>query len=89
MTDISDPRPLYREALAWVTALMAEVRPEQLADPTPCDEFDVATLMGHLVATVDRARVIGEGGDPHTTPSWSPVSPTTSGRTRTTGRSRR
>lgn len=68
MTDITDPRPLYREALAWVTALMAEVRPDQLTDPTPCDEFDVATLMGHLVATVDRARVIGEGGDPATVP---------------------
>ncbi|MGO4202347.1 TIGR03086 family metal-binding protein [Rhodococcus sp. TAF43] len=68
MTDITDPRPLYREALAWVTALMAEVRPDQLTDPTPCDEFDVATLMGHLVATVDRARVIGEGGDPTTVP---------------------
>lgn len=47
---------------------MAEVRPDQLTDPTPCDEFDVATLMGHLVATVDRARVIGEGGDPTTVP---------------------
>jgi uncharacterized protein (TIGR03086 family) len=68
MTDITDPRPLYREALTWVTALMAGVRPDQLTDPTPCDEFDVATLMGHLVATVERARVIGEGGDPHTVP---------------------
>ncbi|WP_430330710.1 TIGR03086 family metal-binding protein [Rhodococcus sp. ACT016] len=68
MTDITDPRPLYREALAWVTSLMAEVRPDQLTDPTPCAEFDVATLMGHLVATVDRARVIGEGGDPATVP---------------------
>ncbi|GAB2662501.1 TIGR03086 family metal-binding protein [Prescottella soli] len=68
MTDITDPRPLYREALVWVTALMAEVRPDQLTDPTPCDEFDVAMLMGHLVATVDRARVIGEGGDPATVP---------------------
>lgn len=68
MTDITDPRPLYRDALAWVTALMGEVRPDQLTNPTPCDEFDVATLMGHLVATVDRARVIGEGGDPATVP---------------------
>lgn len=68
MTDITDPRPLYRGALAWVTAMMGEVRPHQLTNPTPCDEFDVATLMGHLVATVERARVIGEGGDPASVP---------------------
>ncbi|WP_305093745.1 TIGR03086 family metal-binding protein [Prescottella sp. R16] len=68
MTDITDPRPLYRDALAWVATLMGEVRPDQLTQPTPCDEFDVATLMGHLVATVDRARVIGAGGDPASVP---------------------
>ena len=28
----------------------------------------VRTLLGHLVATVDRARVIGEGGDPNPLP---------------------
>lgn len=68
MTDITDPRPLYRDALDWATTLMNGVRAEQLTDPTPCAEFEVTALMGHLVATVDRARVIGEGGDPTTVP---------------------
>lgn len=68
MTAVTDPRPLYRDALAWVTALMGAVRPDQLTQPTPCDEFDVAALMAHLVATVDRARVIGAGGDPASVP---------------------
>lgn len=68
MTDITDPRPLYRDALDWAATLMSGVRAEQLTDPTPCAEFDVTALMGHLVATVDRARVIGAGGDPTTVP---------------------
>jgi uncharacterized protein (TIGR03086 family) len=68
MTDTIDPRPHYREALTWVTGLISGVRADQLDDPTPCEEFDVRTLLGHLVATVERARVIGEGGDPNTIP---------------------
>jgi uncharacterized protein (TIGR03086 family) len=70
MTDaeIIDPRPLYRRALAWVQGLAAGVRPDQLDRPTPCPEFDVRALLGHLVTTVHRARVIGEGGDPLAVP---------------------
>ena len=64
MTQNTDPRPLYRDALAWVRDLAAHVPAERLTDPTPCAEWDVRGLLGHLVATVDRARVVGEGGDP-------------------------
>ncbi|WP_213574335.1 TIGR03086 family metal-binding protein [Rhodococcus oxybenzonivorans] len=67
-TQTTDPRPLYREALAWTTGLIDAVREDQLAASTPCADFDVRTLLGHLVATVERARVIGEGGDPSTIP---------------------
>ena len=63
-----DPRPLYRDALAWVRALAAAVPADRLTDPTPCPEWDVRGMLGHLVATVDRARVIGEGGDPQQEP---------------------
>lgn len=67
-TTPTDPRPLYRDALAWTTDLIAAVKPDQLDLPTPCAEFDVRTLLGHLIATVERARVIGEGGDPGSIP---------------------
>jgi uncharacterized protein (TIGR03086 family) len=66
--DTIDPRPLYRDALAWVRALAAAVPADRLTDPTPCPEWDVRGMLGHLVATVDRARVIGEGGDPQQEP---------------------
>ncbi|MFW0789552.1 TIGR03086 family metal-binding protein [Gordonia sp. CPCC 205333] len=64
----TDPRPLYRAATDWVTELLAGVDNAQLHDPTPCTEFDVETLSRHLVATVTRAAVVGEGGDFSTVP---------------------
>lgn len=70
MSTVTDPRPLYRDALAWVDMLFAQVRPEQMTDPTPCPQFDVRALLGHLVATVDRGRVIGSGGDPLSIPEF-------------------
>ena len=35
MTQNIDPRPLYRDALAWVRDLAAAVPAERLADPRP------------------------------------------------------
>jgi uncharacterized protein (TIGR03086 family) len=64
----ADPRPLYRAAQEWVGDLMTGVRAEQLDRPTGCPDFDVRALLGHLVATVRRARVIGEGGNPFDVP---------------------
>jgi len=68
MTNDSDPRPAYRSALAWAQGKVRCVDPAMLDRPTPCSEYDVRALLGHLVATVIRARVIAEGGDPTTMP---------------------
>ncbi|MGV8874142.1 MAG: TIGR03086 family metal-binding protein [Rhodococcus sp. (in: high G+C Gram-positive bacteria)] len=68
---LTDPRDVYFTAAAWVSELLAAVREDQLDLPTPCDEFDVRTLAGHLVATVGRLIAIAELGSPD---SVSPLS---------------
>lgn len=54
MTFDEQRRDLGR-ALAWVGRLMTATRPVQLSAPTPCAEYDVRTLMGHLIGTAHRA----------------------------------
>jgi len=44
----------YFDALSWVTQLMTAVQARQLNARTPCEDFDVRSLMGHLVGTVHR-----------------------------------
>lgn len=65
-----DPRSDYAAALAWVTGLMRDVRADQRDAPTPCTEFDVHTLMEHLIATAVRAEAIGHGRDANAEPRF-------------------
>ncbi|MFD4553385.1 TIGR03086 family metal-binding protein [Streptomyces sp. NPDC058469] len=62
-TNATDPRPLYTRATEQAAALIRTVRPEQLSSPTPCTEFDVRTLLSHLVGGTHRIATVGEGGD--------------------------
>ena len=62
-TNANDPRPLYTRATEQAAALIGTVRPEQLDGPTPCTEFDVRTLLSHLVGGTHRIATVGEGGD--------------------------
>jgi uncharacterized protein (TIGR03086 family) len=57
-----DMRTLLSSALAQVRRLIGTVRREQLALPTPCAQWDVRHLMGHLLAVVRRAAITGEDG---------------------------
>ncbi|MFJ5307917.1 TIGR03086 family metal-binding protein [Streptomyces sp. NPDC088350] len=59
----TDPRPLYTRTTEQAAALIRTVRPEQLTSPTPCTEFDVRTLLSHLVGGTHRIATVGEGGD--------------------------
>ncbi|MGW5476660.1 TIGR03086 family metal-binding protein [Streptomyces sp. NPDC004008] len=59
----TDPRPVYARAADQIAALVRTVRPEQLSGATPCTEFDVRTLLSHIVGGTRRIAVIGAGGD--------------------------
>src|ERR1700690_4209502 len=63
MTDTTDPRPMYARALDQTGLIIDSVRPDQLGDPTPCTEYDVRSLLSHMVGGVTRVAVAGEGGD--------------------------
>ena len=59
-----DPRMTFGKAVALGSAVIGAVRPDQHDGPTPCSEFDVRTLMGHMVMVIRRVAVMGEGGNP-------------------------
>lgn len=44
----------YLAAVDWVADLMEETDWDKLNLPTPCKEFDVRRLMGHLIGTAYR-----------------------------------
>ncbi|MER6528752.1 maleylpyruvate isomerase N-terminal domain-containing protein [Streptomyces sp. NPDC001508] len=58
-----DPRPAHARAMGQAAALIAAVRPWQSTGPTPCAEFDVRTLLSHIVGGTRRNTVVDEGGD--------------------------
>ena len=58
-----DPRALLAKAVALGGDVIAAVRPHQLHDPTPCEEYDVRQLLGHLVGVLRRVAAIGRGED--------------------------
>jgi len=68
MTTNTDPRPLYGDALAWVRSLAGQIPTDRFTEPTPCADWDVRGLLGHLLATVDRVRAVAEGRDPNVEP---------------------
>jgi uncharacterized protein (TIGR03086 family) len=59
-----DPRAVFAAAVATGGRVVAAVRPDQLDLPTPCDDFTVRGLLGHLVSVLDRVALLGRGGNP-------------------------
>lgn len=63
-----DPRALFGRAVALAGSVMADVRPGQLDDPTPCAEFDVRALLAHLGTVLHRVAALARGEDPFALP---------------------
>ena len=57
-----DPRPAFATAVATARSVLAGVRPEQFDGSTPCTEFDVRTVAGHIVDVLHRLAHVGSGG---------------------------
>jgi len=60
----TDPRPLFAAAVATATDVIGTVRADQLDDPTPCTEFTVRGLIGHMVSVLPRIAAMGRNIDP-------------------------
>lgn len=61
MMDIQD---LYERALDQTGRIVEGIQPDQLASPTPCSEWDVKTLVAHLVAGNLNSAARAEGKPP-------------------------
>ncbi|WP_154792281.1 TIGR03086 family metal-binding protein [Occultella kanbiaonis] len=57
----ADPRPLLARVLDQTGALIADTDESQSSLPTPCAEFDVGALVGHLQGVVRRIGVVLAG----------------------------
>lgn len=69
-----DPRPLLARALDQTGGLIAGTDPADATRPTPCDEYDVATLVAHLQAVVRRIGAVVRGEPFFTVPLIWPSS---------------
>ncbi|MCB0982646.1 MAG: TIGR03086 family protein [Ilumatobacter sp.] len=60
----TDPRAVFAAAVTTAGEVIASVRPDQTALPTPCDDIDVAGMFGHLLMVLERVVALGTGRDP-------------------------
>jgi uncharacterized protein (TIGR03086 family) len=70
-----DPRVAMAGAIRTARAVVAAVRPEDLDRPTPCTEFTVADLLGHLLGACRRTAAVGRGEDPLSVNTEAPFEP--------------
>lgn len=71
-TTAASLRALSR-ALDQAGDVMARVRPEQLSAPTPCVDWDVSMLLGHLLADARNFAMALHGERPDLTAAPAPV----------------
>jgi len=58
------PIDVLSDALDQTAEVLAAISPDHLSDPTPCEEWDVARLVAHVVATPRTFLVMAGGGEP-------------------------
>lgn len=63
-----DTRPMFFRAADQARAAVGEVRAEQLTEPTPCSEYDVRALLGHMLTVFRRVSTVLTGGQAQDVP---------------------
>ena len=56
-----EPVKLLERAQEWTGGIVAGVREPDLARPTPCEDWDVARLLDHLIADVETFNKVASG----------------------------
>lgn len=69
MSTTTDPRPGIALALDQAGRIIDAVDPSQYGLPTPCEDYDVQTLLGHFIAVIRRIDVALRGGIPMELPT--------------------
>lgn len=69
LTTTPDLRPLLAGALDQVERLIGTLDTADAGRPTPCDEWDVDGVVGHVIAVVRRIGVVLQGLPPFSVPS--------------------
>ncbi|HET9076333.1 MAG TPA: TIGR03086 family metal-binding protein [Acidimicrobiales bacterium] len=59
-----DRRPAFFRSYGHAARVIEGVTPDQLGRPTDCPEYDVATLVDHIVGAAHRAAALGRGEQP-------------------------
>ncbi|MGW1996043.1 TIGR03086 family metal-binding protein [Embleya sp. NPDC001921] len=58
-----DPRPILARALDQAGKQVAAVGRDELGNRTPCADYDVRALLGHVVSVLHKLARVGTGGD--------------------------
>ena len=66
-TDL-DPRAVYGRAHATARTVLEGIGADQFEVATPCTEYDVRALAGHLLAVAQRVGNVGRGDSPFSVP---------------------
>jgi uncharacterized protein (TIGR03086 family) len=66
---------LFAETLEQAERVVAAVPRERLGSPTPCPDWDVQALLGHLLAVVRRAERVAQGRPASSVPDVVAVDP--------------
>lgn len=65
---VRDPRPVFIRAVDQAEQQVANVSPDELNKRTPCADYDVRALLGHVVGVLRKIARVGGGGDARDVP---------------------